>query len=69
VTYSTDRTALNTTVIRIARLLEAVTLDEAEGQENETAVQRGLEARGISDGLNAALAQVRYRYSDDGKMQ
>lgn len=64
-----QKKTINAIVIRITKLVEAVTLDEAQEQQDETSVQRGLEARGIVDGVNAMLARMRYHYSDDGTEQ
>jgi hypothetical protein len=53
-------------IVRITRLIEAATVDEAGGKEDDTAIRHGLEARGIADNLSAILAQLRYRYPENG---
>jgi hypothetical protein len=56
-------------IVRTTKLIDAVTLDQAHGEEDETAVQRGMEAREITEALSATLAQLRYRFGEDGSEQ
>jgi hypothetical protein len=56
-------------VVRIAKLTEDVTMDDANGAARETAVQRGLEARAIADAINLTLARLRFRFAEDGTEQ
>ena len=53
-------------VIRLTKLIEGLTYDEAKNEQEITAVQRGLEAREIANGLGAALARLRYRFQENG---
>jgi len=56
-------------IVRITKLIDGVTVDHANGEQEETAVQRGMEVRGIIDALSATLAQLRYRFAEDGSEQ
>jgi hypothetical protein len=58
---------VNNIVVRLTKLIEALALDEGTGEQRVTAVQRGLQAREITDAIGAALARLRYRYAEDGK--
>jgi hypothetical protein len=58
---------VNNIVVRLTKLIEALTLDEGNGEQDITAVQRGLQAREITDAIGTALARLRYRYTEDGK--
>jgi hypothetical protein len=63
---STQKRQVGGITVRITRLIEGMTLEEAEGRADDTAVQRGLEARNIMDSMSAILARLRYRYSENG---
>lgn len=65
----TQNRQLYKVIVRLTKLIEGVTIDDANGEQNETAVQRGMEVRGIIDGLSATLAQLRYRFAEDGSGQ
>jgi hypothetical protein len=54
-------------IVRLTELTEVVSIDEGDARQEETAVLRGIDARGIVDALNEILAQLRYTYGEDGQ--
>jgi hypothetical protein len=64
--HSSQKKEVGNIVVRLTKLTEALALDQASGENKITTVQRGLQAREITDAITTALARMRYRYPEDG---